>query len=193
MVCSLLGGVGGGLLCVHFSRCVGIPIAVMHRQTEPMADALHPTVFRADVKGATGPHQHSSHVDTLLRACSDDSPNQIPGLKALDPFCSFGPGTGKPNLVDVAFLPAAMPGCGNEERSNASQHKLWWGTCTHTGGINPVLLWQLSLRPIEFRSPTRSALKRQAQVLEAFVQGPAGGIHRSRILEWRFDLSQNVC
>src|SRR6516164_7304653 len=102
------------------SDLVAIAIAAMNPGAKPMADALHSALFCADVKGATGPHQHPSHIGALLAPCRDGCPDQIPGLKALDRFTPFGLGAGKAEFVDIAFLPVPMPGCCNQEGNDAS-------------------------------------------------------------------------
>ena len=89
MARSLFGGLGGAVSISH-SDCVAIAIAAMNWGAESLADSLHPALVRAEVKGATGSHEYSSHVDALFRACGDDSPNDIPRLVALDRFPSFG-------------------------------------------------------------------------------------------------------
>ena len=86
---SFSGGVGG----VVYKKCsflIAVSIAAMNRRTESMADALHPALFRSDVKRTTRPDEHSSHVDALFRACCDYRSNHIPCLVALDLFGSFG-------------------------------------------------------------------------------------------------------
>ncbi len=175
------------------SDLVAIAIAAMNWGAKPMADALHPALFCADVKGATGPHQHPSHIDALLAPCRDGCPDQIPGLKALDLLCPFGLGAGKAKLVDVAFLPAPMPGCCNQERNDASD--LEAGRCAraHTTRVNPMRFREGSLCAVELCQPTRPTFDRKPHRFQSLIQGPSSGIDRSGILEWSLCLSQKTC
>src|SRR5258708_2216372 len=120
MARSLSGGPGGTILSIVCSDLVAIAIAAMNRRTVAITDALYPALFGQYIKGATGPNQHSSHVDALFRAARDNCPYHISCLEALDLFSSFGFRARKANLVDIAFLPAAMPARRNQQRVNAS-------------------------------------------------------------------------
>src|SRR5689334_13899152 len=175
-----------------YSNLVVIAIAALNRDTRAMADALHPALFCADVKGATGPHQHPSHIDALLAPCRDGGPDQIPGLKTLDLLCPFGLRAGKAKPVDVAFLPAPMPGRCNQEGNDASDLEAVWGTRAHTGRVNPVRFRQGSLGAVELGQPTRPTFDRQLQRFQSLIQGPSSYIDRSSILEWGLCLGQNA-
>ena len=175
------------------SNVVAIAIAALNRGAKPMADALHPASWCADVKGATGPHQHPSHIDALLAPCRDGGPDQIPGLKALDLLCPFGFGAGKAKLVDVAFLSVPMPGCCNQEGNDASHFEAGRGARAHTGRVNPVRFRQGSLCAVELGQPTRPTFDRQPHRFQSLIQGPSSAIDRSGILEWGLCLSQKTC
>lgn len=153
MTLSIFGCLGG-MVGISYAAHVAIAITAMNRGTEPMADSPHPALFREDVKGATGPHEYSSHVDALFRACGDDSPNDIPCLVALDRFTSFGFGAREADLVDIALLPAAMPRSRNQQGNDASDLKIRRCTPAHTGGIDPMFFRQVSLSTVELRETT---------------------------------------
>ena len=136
------------------SDLVAITIAAMNRRAESMADALHAASLSAYVKGTTGSHQYSPHVDALFRAGGDNSSDHIPCLVALDPLSSFGLGAGEAALIDIALLAAAMPGRRNQQGSDTSHLERWWRTRADTGRVHPMLLRQLSLRSIVFRQAT---------------------------------------
>lgn len=138
MARSFLDGMGRVLLCIPFSDCVGIPIAAMNRCAEPMADALHPTLFGSDIERAARPHQHSPDIAPLLAACRDHGPNEIPCLKALHLFGSFGPGAREAMLVDIAFLTTPMPGRGYQQGNDSDQREVIGGTLADAGRVNPM-------------------------------------------------------
>ena len=79
----------------------------------------------------------------------DNCPNHISCLEALDRFTSFGFGARKAYLVDIAFLPAAMPARRNQQRHNASDLERVRRALPDTGRVNPVRFRKLSLRAIE--------------------------------------------
>ena len=128
----------------------------------------------------------------MFGATGDDCSDYIPRLEALDLFCPFGFGAGKANLVDVAFLPAAMSCCRDQERNNPGKMKLLRRALAHARRIEPVLFREVSHRSIKLRQTPRTTFDRHSQCLESFVQDPSDRVHGGCILERRFGLSQNA-
>src|SRR5262245_48671905 len=126
----------------------------MHRRPESLVDTLDPASYGADIKGATRSDQHSPHVDTLLAAGCNHSSDQIPGLKALDLLCPFRLGTREAEVVDIAFLPAPMSGCADQQRNHTNQLEPSRGTAAHTGRIHPMRLRQAPLCAVVLRQPS---------------------------------------
>ncbi len=189
---SLRGGLSGTLLRRGHSNLVAIAIAAMNWRAEPMANSLHSAGARSDVKGATGPHHHPPNVNSLFAARCDNGSDHIPCLEALDLLGSFRPGAGETNRIDIALLSAAMSSRSNEQRHNPNHLEQERRALANTGGVNPVLFRQVSLRSVVFRQAARPALNGQTQGQQTFVQGPPGRIDGGRIPEGSLCLSQDA-
>lgn len=151
MARSFSGGLGGVPLCIGYSFLIAVAIATMNRGAEAIADALYSALFGSYIEGSARPHQYSAHVHALFGASCDDSPDDIPCLEALDLFRGFGFGAGEADLIDVAFLAAAVPARANEQGNDTSHLELKRCAFANAGRVKPVLLWQLAHRSIAFR------------------------------------------
>src|SRR6266567_1816579 len=100
-----------------------------------------------------------------------------------------GPHHHPPN---VNSLSAAMSSRSNEQRHNPNHLEQERRALANTGGVNPVLFRQVSLRSVVFRQAARPALNGQTQGQQTFVQGPPGRIDGGRIPEGSLCLSQDA-
>ena len=70
-----------------------------------MADALHRSVFRREIKGACRAYSNAPDIRADFVASENFRTNDVASLEAFHTFGSFGPSSHKAVLVHPAHLP----------------------------------------------------------------------------------------
>jgi hypothetical protein len=81
-----------------------------------MTDALHRTDGSLDIEATRRPNSNSANINSNFLPFSDDSFNNISGLKTLNWFLCFGLGSWKPKPINQTHLTTTPTTGGYEER-----------------------------------------------------------------------------
>ena len=72
-----------------------------------MADALHRSIFRREIKGACRAYSNAPDIRADFLASANFCTNDVAALEAFHTFGLFGPSSHKAVLVHAAHLPRA--------------------------------------------------------------------------------------
>src|ERR1019366_9504896 len=115
----------------------------MQNRTETVANPLHGSCHRCDVKGASCTHRNLAHIRSHLDSARDHGTHNITRLDARTGGIQSGPclfraSPWKTVAIHLAHLTALSSSCFDEQGNHPTSIKHDWRTFPHTCRVQPV-------------------------------------------------------